>query len=761
MKKIISYLSLSLLAIGMNAQNYENEPAPNKTYKLFFEPNSYVLDDAAKSTLQLLNQDLEKISLSRISLQAATDDRGELTSNKLLAEDRAKAVYQFLLDQGYNKTVISIESPIFLTSDLAENSEERRRNHRSVLLRVWSEDNDISNKEQGAIEAFFAAEQQNAQEHFTFEAKTGMAIQGKKGTKLKVPADCFVYADGRKVEGTVIVTLQEALSYGDMMMQNLSTTSRGKILETGGMFYIAATDVQGNELKIKTGASIEAKLPTVQASLPGMQVFEAGHDANGNLDWSATNRAVQVNDPSQISENRFSQITYTLNEVEAAIEQLEKLTEKLSLSDQMPDYNQKAPKKPITPTAIAPDKPLIDDYYAKYTQGAKESDYFYRKRVQGKFKKVMKVYTQRKGDYDELMATYRSDSTYYAKYQEGITKSQLNFTAYARDLKNNVESVVQILEAGDFNSYRRMVSSIATPLNFKEYRLNEFFSKNKTLRDDIEAKIKEGHPFEPILEKLDKYGDLSFTVRDQWGMKHIFKGIDNSNISYRGSSAESDWIIKPNAELEDLKKELPEIKRLLSNGGNEKSTLKRLERFLKDYDKMGGVLLDVEGVATIKKNYIRNKNKVAAYIDMEKGLKEIRTAYLSKCAELGLLTPQQVSEVYISSMQIDNLGWINCDRFRDEKGPTADIEILVENQGNTTIYVVFEDINSVIKAEYVDGHYRVRNLPAGKKVKVIGIHITGQSAELFVEQTTVGKEALRPKFEAKSIEELKSVMARA
>ena len=89
------------------------------------------------------------------------------------------------------------------------------------------------------------------------------------------------------------------------------------------------------------------------------------------------------------------------------------------------------------------------------------------------------------------------------------------------------------------------------------------------------------------------------------------------------------------------------------------------------------------------------------------------------------------------------------------------IEILVENQGNTTIYVVFEDINSVIKAEYVDGHYRVRNLPAGKKVKVIGIHITGQSAELFVEQTTVGKEALRPKFEAKSIEELKSVMARA
>lgn len=118
---------------------------------------------------------------------------------------------------------------------------------------------------------------------FTIDAAKGGTVKGKNGTKLIIPKNAFVNAEGKPVTGKVTIGLKEAFLMSDIVFGGLATTSDGKILSTGGMLYIEAK--QGEEkLELADSKAITTSVPTDNYN-PEMLIFTGEQDADGNINW--------------------------------------------------------------------------------------------------------------------------------------------------------------------------------------------------------------------------------------------------------------------------------------------------------------------------------------------------------------------------------------------------------------------------------------------------------------------------------------------
>ncbi|MEZ5044865.1 MAG: OmpA family protein [Saprospiraceae bacterium] len=91
--------------------------------------------------------------------------------------------------------------------------------------------------------------------------------------------------------------------------------------------------------------------------------------------------------------------------------------------------------------------------------------------------------------------------------------------------------------------------------------------------------------------------------------------------------------------------------------------------------------------------------------------------------------------------QVNNLGWINCDRFSNT--PEADkmpLAVADSDQLEEEIFVVFKDIKSMMRA-YKAGDkntYMTQAAPKDAAIRIIGIKVIDGRAQLAVKDTTVG-----------------------
>ena len=74
---------------------------------ILFETGSAVLSDAAKQNLINLNRVLKKYPENIIVVQGHTDSTGTAAYNQTLSEQRAKAVYDFILENGLKTSSLS------------------------------------------------------------------------------------------------------------------------------------------------------------------------------------------------------------------------------------------------------------------------------------------------------------------------------------------------------------------------------------------------------------------------------------------------------------------------------------------------------------------------------------------------------------------------------------------------------------------------------------------------------------------------------
>jgi len=118
---------------------------------------------------------------------------------------------------------------------------------------------------------------------FDIDSKEDNVVEGESGTIIICPMGSFKNGKGEIVEDQVKIELAEALSFEDMLLSNLTTTSDGKLLETDGMIYFNATS-NGEQLIINKDNPIHIEIPTDKKK-PGMMAYKGIRDENGTMNW--------------------------------------------------------------------------------------------------------------------------------------------------------------------------------------------------------------------------------------------------------------------------------------------------------------------------------------------------------------------------------------------------------------------------------------------------------------------------------------------
>ena len=120
-------------------------------------------------------------------------------------------------------------------------------------------------------------------ENFELNTQKDTVIETENGLVLAIPSNAFETQNGEEVTGNITFKTKEAFEDYDIIKAGLTTTSNGRLLETGGMFFLSASQ-NGKELKLKNGKEILSQIPNLHPEKE-MMLFDGIKDAKGNINW--------------------------------------------------------------------------------------------------------------------------------------------------------------------------------------------------------------------------------------------------------------------------------------------------------------------------------------------------------------------------------------------------------------------------------------------------------------------------------------------
>ena len=107
-------------------------------------------------------------------------------------------------------------------------------------------------------------------------------IKGKNGTAILVNPNDLETVEGKPITETIEVELKEFSNQSQLFRNNAQTVSDGKILVSGGAYYINMTS-KGQQLKLKDGKVLTIEFPKLSDS--EMSLFYGQKDSLGKIDW--------------------------------------------------------------------------------------------------------------------------------------------------------------------------------------------------------------------------------------------------------------------------------------------------------------------------------------------------------------------------------------------------------------------------------------------------------------------------------------------
>jgi hypothetical protein len=110
-------------------------------------------------------------------------------------------------------------------------------------------------------------------------------VKGSKGTTIYVNPSDLTTINGRPLGKTIDIELKELLSTNDLLNSNAQTVSDGRLLVSGGAYFINMTS-DGAQLKIKDGSNIKIEFSKI--SNENMTLFYGQKDSLGQMNWVST-----------------------------------------------------------------------------------------------------------------------------------------------------------------------------------------------------------------------------------------------------------------------------------------------------------------------------------------------------------------------------------------------------------------------------------------------------------------------------------------
>lgn len=408
-----TYLFLLLVFVvtsGARAQELLRE-------SVFFDTDQHQLTTEARHALEELAKQTFDLTDFHLQILAFTDDRGTADYNYQLALKRGRSVQDYLTTLGLLVEKTSVES--LGEVELSQPDEQARSRNRRVDLILTA-------KVIGSLSEVWAALDQDRLQEFDIDPTKGNVIEGKAGTRVWIPEGAFIFADGRRPEGSITLKMREAYGFGDMLIDCLSTHSDGQLLETGGMVYLEA-NANGEKLQLGADQAMAVALPTQQMK-EGMQLFMGEQAEDGSVaNWSATQQTPAPDlDEFLLDLPPFPTIK----------------RDWVKPPKEIIDYSGEpvAPRKPIKPTA--PSKPRREAmvYYPRGMEGVFMSKAKRKKKEEAMYEKKMKAYNRKLARFKENQAGYLVAMEKYRGDFKAFQQAQKEYEGKIQAQKDNFKS---------------------------------------------------------------------------------------------------------------------------------------------------------------------------------------------------------------------------------------------------------------------------------------------------------------------------------
>ena len=139
-------------------------------------------------------------------------------------------------------------------------------------------------QEAAKLNAFMKGFEQAPQVFFVSSEKPSK-VKGKMGTELRLNPEDLQTIDGKPPGKKIKIELKELLNQRALLRENAPTTSNGRLLVSGGAYYIHLSSGE-KPLFLKKGRFLKAKFPRISSKK--MSLFYGKRDSLGNLNWNET-----------------------------------------------------------------------------------------------------------------------------------------------------------------------------------------------------------------------------------------------------------------------------------------------------------------------------------------------------------------------------------------------------------------------------------------------------------------------------------------
>ncbi len=127
------------------------------------------------------------------------------------------------------------------------------------------------------------SERLNPTQTFEINPKTDTVVEGRLGTRIFIPANSLIFENGEQPTSKITLRLKEVYSISDMILNGLSTTTNGQLLETSGMINLNAS-INGETLSLKPDKPIKIQFKNI-TSAPFMRTYLGEYDSTG-INWA-------------------------------------------------------------------------------------------------------------------------------------------------------------------------------------------------------------------------------------------------------------------------------------------------------------------------------------------------------------------------------------------------------------------------------------------------------------------------------------------
>ncbi len=137
-----------------------------------------------------------------------------------------------------------------------------------------------------SLKEFFSANAKQS-EFFVINSSKNISLKTRGGSKIIFEANSFVDSLNQPVAGDINMEVKEILSPAEMIYTRAYPISDGKLLASGGQFYVHAMK-NARALKLASGKQMQIKLPNLGISMGGMQVFNGiptNSDTGSIVNW--------------------------------------------------------------------------------------------------------------------------------------------------------------------------------------------------------------------------------------------------------------------------------------------------------------------------------------------------------------------------------------------------------------------------------------------------------------------------------------------